>query len=86
MPEASARADHLYSTLPTEDPDFREIVEEFTERVRTQLATMQQAFQTSDLPELARLAHWLKGTAGTAGLTPLRSAMAALGSIPATRA
>jgi len=57
----------LFSTLPTADPDFREIVEEFIERLQNQVAAMQRAFDSQDLPELARLAHWLKGAGGTAG-------------------
>jgi HPt (histidine-containing phosphotransfer) domain-containing protein len=57
----------LVSTLPTEDPDFREIVEEFVARLRSQLEAMQRALKQQDLPELARLAHWLKGAGGTAG-------------------
>jgi signal transduction histidine kinase/FixJ family two-component response regulator len=57
----------LFSRLPTEDPDFREIVEEFVVRLREQLAAMQRARDAEDFPELARLAHWLKGAGGTAG-------------------
>jgi PAS domain S-box-containing protein len=57
----------LFSTLPTKDPDFREIVEEFIERLRDRLAAMQRAFDAEDLQELASLAHWLKGAGGTAG-------------------
>ena len=57
----------LFSTLPMEDPDFREIVEEFIQRLQDQLAAMQRALDTQDLPELSRLAHWLKGAGGTAG-------------------
>jgi CheY-like chemotaxis protein/HPt (histidine-containing phosphotransfer) domain-containing protein len=57
----------LFSDLPTEDPDFREIVEEFQERLQDQVAAMQRALDTQDLAELARLAHWLKGAGGTAG-------------------
>jgi HPt (histidine-containing phosphotransfer) domain-containing protein len=57
----------IFSALPTEDPDFREIVEEFIQRLQDQLAAMQQAVNAQDLKELARLAHWLKGAGGTAG-------------------
>ncbi|MEI8372286.1 MAG: response regulator [Planctomycetota bacterium] len=61
----------LFSTLPTEDPDFREIVEEFIERLQVQLAAMQRASEAQDLPELANLAHWLKGAGGTVGFPAL---------------
>lgn len=57
----------LFSTLPTEDPDFHEIVEEFIQRLQKQLAAMQRALESQDFPELASLAHWLKGAGGTAG-------------------
>jgi len=57
----------LVSTLPTQDPDFREIVAEFVERLRQQLTAMQQALKREDFQELSRLAHWLKGAGGTAG-------------------
>ena len=58
------KGEALFSTLPTEDPDFREIVEEFIPRLHDQLAAMQRALDAQDLPELARLAHWLKGAGG----------------------
>lgn len=66
-PAAAAAGPPLVSTLPTEDPDFREIVEEFVERLDGQLATMANAHAEKDMDELARLAHWLKGAGGTAG-------------------
>ena len=67
VPGAPPKQAALFSTLPTEDPDFREIVEEFIQRLQDQLAAMQQAVDAQDLQELARLAHWLKGAGGTAG-------------------
>jgi signal transduction histidine kinase/HPt (histidine-containing phosphotransfer) domain-containing protein/ActR/RegA family two-component response regulator len=69
LPGDSSMGPALFSTLPTEDPDFREIVEEFIERLHTQLTAMQQAFAGQDFAELARLAHWLKGAGGTAGFS-----------------
>ncbi|MGO9115101.1 MAG: ATP-binding protein [Thermoguttaceae bacterium] len=67
LPAEAPKSTALLSTLPTEDPDFREIVEEFVQRLQEQLAAMQRATDAQDLPELARLAHWLKGAGGTAG-------------------
>ena len=64
----------LVSTLPTDDSDFREIVEEFVARLHEQIDLMQQALSTGDLAELARLAHWLKGAGGTAGFGVLTDA------------
>ena len=68
---AAADASPLFSTLPMEDAEFREIVQEFVERLQPRIATMQQAFQKRDFQELAQLAHWLKGAGGTAGFAAL---------------
>ncbi len=63
----------ICSTLPTEDPDFCEIVEEFVERLGEQLGAIQEAWSKGDLEDLARLAHWVKGCGGTAGFDALTS-------------
>jgi DNA-binding response OmpR family regulator len=57
----------LISSLPMDDPDFREIAEEFVQRLHEQLDQMKQAWASRELEALARLAHWLKGSGGTAG-------------------
>ena len=57
----------LVSTLPTDDPDFREIAEEFVQRAHQQWDAMQRAWADRNLEEMAGLAHWLKGAGGTAG-------------------
>ena len=57
----------VVSTLPLDDPEFLEIVEQFVERLREQLAAMRMALAAGKFQELARLAHWLKGTSGTVG-------------------
>jgi PAS domain S-box-containing protein len=62
-PEAAA----LYSTLPTQTPAYRSIVEEFIPWLHEQLAAMQQAFEKREYHELGQLVHWLKGAAGTVG-------------------
>ena len=61
----------VFSTLPMEDPEFREIVQEFVDRLQPQIAAMQRACQQHDFKELAQLAHWLKGAGGTAGFAVL---------------
>jgi CheY-like chemotaxis protein/HPt (histidine-containing phosphotransfer) domain-containing protein len=61
----------LRSSLPTEDPEFCEIVVEFIDRLQTQLGAMQSAWEKQDMTELAGLAHWLKGSGGTAGFGAL---------------
>jgi len=62
---------HLVSTLPTDDPDFLEIVEEFIEKFGEQLEIMERASGEEDMETLAQLAHWLKGSGGTAGFPAL---------------
>ncbi len=73
---SAEEAGPLLSSLPLDDPDFREVVEEFVERLYERLDAMQQSLRSGDLEELARLAHWLKGSGGTAGFdaftTPAR--------------
>jgi HPt (histidine-containing phosphotransfer) domain-containing protein len=61
----------LRSSLPTEDPEFCEIVVEFIDRLQQQLGAMQSAWEKQDMAELAGLAHWLKGSGGTAGFGAL---------------
>jgi len=59
--------DRITSTLPTDRPEYRRIVENFVDKLHVKLGAMQAAFETSDLDELAELAHWLKGAGGTIG-------------------
>ena len=65
----SAPQGMVVSTLPIDDPEFLEIVQQFVERLREQLAAMQTAVSAGNFRELARLAHWLKGTSGTVGFS-----------------
>jgi PAS domain S-box-containing protein len=57
----------LVSTLPTEDPDFRAVVAHFAQRLQEQIPVLHDRLAAGDLPDLAALSHWLKGTGGTAG-------------------
>ena len=59
--------DPVHSTLPTEEPEFLEIVVEFVEKLHAKLAAMQSAFDAGQWDELARSAHWMRGSGGTAG-------------------
>ena len=68
----------LQSTLPIEDPDFLEIVQEFSDRLQQQVGEMQRAWENQELSELASLAHWLKGSGGTAGFNAFTSPAAKL--------
>jgi CheY-like chemotaxis protein/HPt (histidine-containing phosphotransfer) domain-containing protein len=57
----------LVSLLPTDDADFRSVIIHFAERLQEKLPIMRDRLAAGDLPELAAMAHWLKGTGGTAG-------------------
>ncbi|RLS52970.1 MAG: response regulator [Planctomycetota bacterium] len=57
----------LYSSLPMEDSEFREIVIRFVDRVDGQIKKMRAAMTDRDAQQLAQLAHWLKGAGGTVG-------------------
>jgi PAS domain S-box-containing protein len=57
----------LKSTLPMDDPDFREVVLEFVDRLDQRLDELQTAWEQRELSQIATLAHWLKGSGGTAG-------------------
>jgi signal transduction histidine kinase/CheY-like chemotaxis protein/HPt (histidine-containing phosphotransfer) domain-containing protein len=57
----------LRSTLPTDDAEIREIVQEFVDSVPERLSAMYNALEANEYDELARLAHALKGCGGTAG-------------------
>jgi CheY-like chemotaxis protein/HPt (histidine-containing phosphotransfer) domain-containing protein len=53
--------------LPLDDDVFREIVAEFSEKLRAQVDRMKMAYASEQWDELVQLAHWLKGSGGTAG-------------------
>ena len=64
------RQEMVVSTLPTDDPEFLEIVQQFVVRLNEKIGSMQEALSNGNLKELAQLAHWLKGTSGTVGFLP----------------
>jgi CheY-like chemotaxis protein/HPt (histidine-containing phosphotransfer) domain-containing protein len=66
-PMAAPPRKRLQSTLPTDDHEIREIVQEFVESVPERLSAMSAALDANEYEELARLAHALKGCGGTAG-------------------
>ena len=70
--------DAIYSTLPMDDDEFRDIVVEFVERLRDKLVEMRSVQTANAFQRLAQLAHWLKGTGGTAGFGPLLEAASKL--------
>jgi signal transduction histidine kinase/DNA-binding response OmpR family regulator len=79
--KAAGKERILVSSLPTEDLDFREIVEEFVELLNEKLEAMTQACAAQDVNELAQLAHWLKGAGGTAGFSAFTEPAEELGEL-----
>ena len=57
----------IYSHLPTQDPRFWAIVEEFIEQLHEQMAAIDLAWQQRDFDSLKSRAHYLKGAGGSVG-------------------
>jgi signal transduction histidine kinase/CheY-like chemotaxis protein len=68
----------IRSTLPTDDVEFCEIIIEFAARLHEKLSDIRCASSRGDYGELARLAHWLKGSGGTAGFAAFTAPAKAL--------
>jgi signal transduction histidine kinase/CheY-like chemotaxis protein/HPt (histidine-containing phosphotransfer) domain-containing protein len=66
-PKNSLPAQAVRSTLPTDDPEIREVVVEFIDSIEQRLDAMAAALESDDCDELGRIAHALKGSGGTAG-------------------
>ncbi len=62
-------ANPIYSNLPMDQPEFREIAEEFVESLEQKLELFEQLIETSEHAEIAKEAHWLKGAGGTCGFS-----------------
>jgi CheY-like chemotaxis protein len=77
-PAANVSTQPIKSSLPTEDPEFAEIVDEFVDRLHQQVGAIHQAWDRQALDELARVAHWVKGSGGTAGFDALTAPAKAL--------
>ncbi|MEO1524420.1 MAG: response regulator [Planctomycetota bacterium] len=83
--EAAAVGSPIVSSLPTEDPDFHEIVVLFVGRLQPKLDEMSQAAQQGNFENLSDLGHWLKGAAGTVGFEQFTAPAAALESSAKSR-
>ena len=66
------------STLPLENPIYREAVDEFVDFLNEQVAAMKAAYDGQGFQQLGELAHALKGAGGTAGFGILTEPAAAL--------
>ncbi|MFN0136854.1 MAG: Hpt domain-containing protein [Phycisphaerae bacterium] len=60
-------ASKLISELLADDPDLREVVEEFVEGLDGRMREIQTAYQKLDWQMLGMLAHRLKGAGGSYG-------------------
>lgn len=63
--------DRLVSALLADDPDVRDLVEEFVEGLEGRAAELRQAFEQLDWDRLASIAHQLKGAGGSYGYREL---------------
>jgi CheY-like chemotaxis protein/HPt (histidine-containing phosphotransfer) domain-containing protein len=57
----------IESSLPMDQPTFRQVVRSFVAELPEKIGEMQRAYDDGQPEHLAELAHWLKGTAGTVG-------------------
>jgi signal transduction histidine kinase/CheY-like chemotaxis protein/HPt (histidine-containing phosphotransfer) domain-containing protein len=75
---AALSSDVIRSTLPTDDPEIRDVVAEFAATVSHRIEAIERALQAADYGAIAGLAHALKGAGGTAGFDCLTEASARL--------
>lgn len=68
----------LISELVVDDPDMRDLVEEFVDELPGRLDEMRTAARDLDFDQLQTLAHRLKGAGGSYGYPPLTQAAAQL--------
>ena len=68
----------VISELLDRDPRMAAIVDQFVDRLATQIEAMQKAIETENFNELADLAHWLKGSGGNVGFKDMGSLAAEL--------
>lgn len=57
----------LYSKLPTDDPEFAEIVVDFIAALERETGKLAAAVRERNAPAIAAAAHWIKGAGGTSG-------------------
>jgi CheY-like chemotaxis protein/HPt (histidine-containing phosphotransfer) domain-containing protein len=68
----------LVSALPLDDPEFREIADEFVVRLEEKLVALRAAWDGGDRRLASEIAHWIKGSGGTAGFGEFTEPAAAL--------
>ena len=66
--EVGAEVDTVVtSTLENRDPRFTSIIQRFISKLQEQNETLEQAYAQTDWDEMAKLGHWLRGSAGSVG-------------------
>ena len=65
--ESKSSRSRLLSTLPTQIPEFRDIVESFVGNIDATMSTLRACHLDMDYLQLREIAHRLKGTGGTVG-------------------
>ncbi len=75
---AAAAGGLLPSTVPIDDPEFREIIDEFVVRLAEQLTAL-RLLGAGDLAHVDEIAHWIKGAGGTVGFDAFTEPATALG-------
>ena len=65
--DEEAYGEPVMSSLPMNNPRFRDIVEKFIPRLDEQMLAIRAALNDEEFEELAQLAHWLKGSGGNVG-------------------
>lgn len=68
----------LPCSLPLEDAELMEIVEDFVEQARCKMTELLTAVRQQDFEVVAALAHWFKGSGGTCGFDQFRNPAARL--------
>ena len=76
--DATDMPTRISSTLPMDDEDFVEIVQEFIERFQDRLVLISNLAEKGEFADLAVEAHWLKGSGGSAGFPRLTEIAAEL--------
>ncbi len=68
----------LVSELVREDPEMRDIVEDFVGDLQTRIHELRDAFAATDWDRMATLAHQLKGAGGSYGYPAISQRGAAM--------
>lgn len=64
----------IYSELPMDDQDFRDIVAEFIARLQERMAELAQLQSKHSWEDIKPIIHWLKGAGGSVGF-PILTAL-----------